>query len=189
MLCRSVIQEEKERIHSEHRETATSLNNELIKLLEEKKVAVSRLSEAEYHTRLLLEEQKDYLLSEARSELDMQELRVESADRALQEPGLWLHFQRMDLYFLSDHSKRDELAVHWIGQNRMTPSRRSYEESSGDRRIEKDVMYRGSNWEEAKFLFKRKKVNLKLISLWFKFRNYEIRWILRTIPGDSWNCK
>ena len=73
--------------------------------------------------------------------------------------------------------------MHWIGQNRMTPSRRSYEESSGDRRIEKDVMYRGSNWEEAKFLFKRKKVNLKLISLWFKFRNYEIRWILWTIPG------
>ena len=118
MLCRSVIQEEKERIHSEHRETATSLNNELIKLLEEKKVAVSRLSEAEYHTRLLLEEQKDFLLSEARSELDMQELRVESADRALQEPGLWLHFQRMDLYFIiwSFQERRIGYALDWTEQ-------------------------------------------------------------------------
>ena len=38
-------------------------------------VALSRLSEAEYQTKLLLQEQKSHLLSEARSELDMQELR------------------------------------------------------------------------------------------------------------------
>ena len=188
MLCRSVIQEEKERIHSEHRETATSLNNELIKLLEEKKVAVSRLSEAEYHTRLLLEEQKDYLLSEARSELDMQELRVESADRALQEPGLWLHFQRMDLYLLSDHSKREELAMHWIGQNRKTPSRRSYEESSGDRRIEK-------MWCTEEIIEKRRysiqeKESQSTVNQ-FVVQIQELRDMVNPLNDsrDSWNCK
>ena len=43
--------------------------------------ALTKISEAEYHTRLLLEEQKKPL-SEARSETNMQESRVESADRA-----------------------------------------------------------------------------------------------------------
>ena len=42
----------------------------------------------------------------------MQELRVESADRALQESGRQLHSQMMELYQanpLSDHSEREEL--------------------------------------------------------------------------------
>ena len=61
--------------HSE----ATSLKGELTKLFEEK-VAQTRLSEAEYLTRRLLEEQRDYLLSEAQKELDERELSVECAD-------------------------------------------------------------------------------------------------------------
>ena len=72
------------------------------------KTALSRLSEAEYHPRLLLEEQK---LSEARSGLNMQELRVESADRALHEASLQLHSQRMELFQrnqLSHHSRREK---------------------------------------------------------------------------------
>ena len=52
------------------------------------KVSLSKLSEAEYHTRMFLEEQKGYSLSEARSELNLQELKVKNADRALQESGL-----------------------------------------------------------------------------------------------------
>ena len=36
-------------------------------------------------TRLLLQETKNHILFEARSELNMQELRVESAEGALQE--------------------------------------------------------------------------------------------------------
>ena len=52
---------------------------------EEKKQLYQRLSETEYHSRLLPEEQKNHMLSEARSELNLQELRVESADRALHE--------------------------------------------------------------------------------------------------------
>ena len=46
----------------------------------EERVAQTKLSEAEYLTRRLLEEQGDYLLSEARSELDERELSVEWAD-------------------------------------------------------------------------------------------------------------
>ena len=45
--------------------------------------APSKLSEAEYHTRLLLEEQKNHLLSDARSEMNVQESWVESADSGL----------------------------------------------------------------------------------------------------------
>ena len=61
--------------------------------------------------RVLLEEQKDYLLSEPRSELDKLELKVECADRALHETGMQLHSQRMELYQanqFSDHSQREE---------------------------------------------------------------------------------
>ena len=58
----SLIQKEKGFFQSIEK-FATFLNCELIKLLEEKKLALSRLSETEYPTRLLLEEQKDYLLS------------------------------------------------------------------------------------------------------------------------------
>ena len=93
----------------------TSLNCELIKLFEEKRDAHSRLSETEHFSRSLLEEQENCLLSEARSELEMEELRVESADRALQESGLQLDSQRMELYpanHFSDHSMREELAMH-----------------------------------------------------------------------------
>ena len=59
---------------------------------------LSELSEADNHTRSLLEEQKNHILSEARSEINMQELRVERADRALREPGLQIHSQCMEVY-------------------------------------------------------------------------------------------
>ena len=55
---------------------------------------------------MLLEEQKDDL-----SELNMQELRVEDADRVLHESGPQLHFERMELYQMNqlcDHSQREK---------------------------------------------------------------------------------
>ena len=75
------------------------------------RVADIKLSEAEYHTSMLLVDQKDYLLKkflpEAQSELDKQWLRVDCADRAHHESGKQLQSQRMELYEanqLSDHS-------------------------------------------------------------------------------------
>ena len=44
------------------------------------------------------------MLSEARSEPNMQEVRVESADMALRESSLQLHSQRMELYLQTDPS-------------------------------------------------------------------------------------
>ena len=79
------------------------------------RVAQTKLSEAEDHTRRLLEEQKDYLLSEAQLELDKQELRVQCADRALHESGMQLQSQRMELYQpnqVSDHSQREKSWPH-----------------------------------------------------------------------------
>ena len=106
LFCRSLFQKEK-RILSEHQEIRDHLKLRAGQAARGDKVLPSRLSVAEYHTRLLLGEPKNHTLSEARSELDMQELRVESAATALQESGLQLHPQRMELYQanqLSDHS-------------------------------------------------------------------------------------
>ena len=89
LLCRS-LNSERERILYEHREIRNLLELRADQASRGDEVALSRLSGAECHTRVLLEQQKDYLLSGARSELDMQELRIESADRALQDSGLQL---------------------------------------------------------------------------------------------------
>ena len=77
-------------------------------------------------------------MSEVRSELNMQELRVESVDRALHESGLQLPSQRMQLHQanqLSAHSKRENRIDYTEEQ---LSSRGSYEKSSGHRRIEKN---------------------------------------------------
>ena len=74
--------------------------------------APSKLSDAEYHTIILLEEQRNRVLSEARSQMDMQELTVGSADMALRESSLQIHSQRMELNEVnqsSDHSRRRNL--------------------------------------------------------------------------------
>ena len=101
----------RQRILYEHRENRDFFDLRADQAAQGEKAALSRLSEAEYHTRLLLEEQKNRKLSEARSELNMQELRFETADRALQDSGLQLHFQRIELHQanqLSHHSKREK---------------------------------------------------------------------------------
>ena len=68
--------------------SAISLEMRADQAVRGQRVAQTKLSEAAYQTRRLLEEQKDYSLSEARSQLDTQELRVERADRALRESGM-----------------------------------------------------------------------------------------------------
>ena len=68
-------------IFFEHQETHDFLQMQADQASQGEQAALTKISEAEYHTRLLLEEQKKPL-SEARSETNMQESRVESADRA-----------------------------------------------------------------------------------------------------------
>ena len=57
---------------------------------------------------MLLEERKNHVLSGARSEINLQEFRVESADRALHESGLQLHSQRNSSKRISYHSRREK---------------------------------------------------------------------------------
>ena len=72
---------ERVRFFTERRETLDFLQWQADQAAQEEQPALTKISEAEYHTRLLLEEQKKPL-SEVRSEMNMQESRVESADRA-----------------------------------------------------------------------------------------------------------
>ena len=59
------LSSEKERILSEHRDIRDFFERRPDHAVRGEKVALSKLSEAEYHTRLLLEEEGDFFLSEA----------------------------------------------------------------------------------------------------------------------------
>ena len=76
-------------------------------------------------TRFLLEEQKDDLLSEARSELDMQELRIENADKAVQETGLQLHSQRMELFQVNQLKRKSSSRGSYVKSARKVMLHRS----------------------------------------------------------------
>ena len=78
-----VLSRERERTFTGHREIHVFLETQADHVARGEQAALSKLSETEYHTRLFLEEPKNHLLSETRSEMNMQESRVESADRAL----------------------------------------------------------------------------------------------------------
>ena len=82
-----------------------ALKCELIKLLEKKKLLYQHYM---MRNTILskLSKQKDYSLIEARSELEMQELRDQCSDRALQESRIQLHAQRMELCHHSQRKKR-----------------------------------------------------------------------------------
>ena len=70
---------ETERIFTEPREIRDFLELRADKAAQGYQAALSKISEAESHTRLLLEEQRNQILSEAPSEMNMQELKVESS--------------------------------------------------------------------------------------------------------------
>ena len=89
----SCSETERQRICIEHREIRDFLELQADYAAQGVQAPLSKLSKAEYHTMLLLEEQKDQLLSEARFEMNMQELRFESADRAVRESSLQIRSQ------------------------------------------------------------------------------------------------
>ena len=105
MLCESLIQKEKEFFQSVEI-SATSLKCDLLK--ENEWLNQNYLKQN--HTKILLEGQKDHLLSRARSELDKQEFWVESADRALHESSVQFYSQRTERHQankLSDQSQNE----------------------------------------------------------------------------------
>ena len=96
VLSEILIQEEK--ILSGHRDSLNFLEMQADRAVRGERVAQTKLSDAQYHTRRLLEEQKNYLLSGAQSDLDKQELRVQCADSALHESGVQPNSQRMEFH-------------------------------------------------------------------------------------------
>ena len=109
MLCEGLI--EKEKFLSERGDVLNVFEWRADQAVLGKGVAQAKLSEAEYHSWGLLEEQKRSFASEAQSELDKQELRVECAHRALHEASMQLHSQRKELHQanqLSDQSQREK---------------------------------------------------------------------------------
>ena len=76
--------------------------------------ALSRLTGAEHHTRLLFEEQRNQILSDTRSEIDMQELRSENADMALRESNRQIHSHRMEPYHTNQVYENSRRAQAWL---------------------------------------------------------------------------
>ena len=70
MFFRSLIPRESE-FFFERRETHDFLRWQADQAAQGEQAALTKISEAEYHTRLLLEEQKKPLWSEARSEMNL----------------------------------------------------------------------------------------------------------------------
>ena len=66
--------------------------------IEGEQAALSKHSEAEFHTGLLLEEQRIQIFSEAKSGRNMQESRSERADCAIRELNRQIQSHRMDIY-------------------------------------------------------------------------------------------
>ena len=82
------------------------------KAAEGEEPALSNLSDAGYHARLLLEKQRNQVVSEARSEMNLHELRVERGDMALREENLQILSRRMELHRANqshEHSRRDRV--------------------------------------------------------------------------------
>ena len=110
MCCRSLISD-KERIFSEHREIRDFLQLRVDHDAQGAKLLYQDSLRQNIIRDCFLRNKRFTILSEARSGLNMQELRVESADRALHEASLQLHSQRMECFQrnqLSHHSRREK---------------------------------------------------------------------------------
>ena len=144
MLCKILLQRVK--VLSEHRNIRNFLEMRADQAVRGERVAQAKLSEAEDHTRRHLEEQKDYLLIEAQSELYKQELRVHCADRALHESGMQLPSQRMELYQANQSTEQSHREKRWLSTEFEMRDRALQEDRTKscheNRSVEKDVLYR-----------------------------------------------
>ena len=112
---------------------------------------LSKLSEAEHHTSLLLEVQKNLLLSQARSEMNIQQWK----GRRRRQGSSWFkltdsfstHGTLPDESVIWSFPKKKRLALHRIRGKRKSPSRNSYENFPGNGRIEKVLLYR--SWKSS----------------------------------------
>ena len=131
----------RERIFTEHRLIRDFLELQAGHAAQRKQAALSKLSEVEHHTRLLLEEQKNHLLPEARSEMSMQ---VFKTGHSLKQAHRFIlnawNSTRRTSHLIIPEEKR--LALHRIEGKRKSSSRNSCENSPRNGRIEEDLLYR-----------------------------------------------
>ena len=103
-----------DRIRTERQEVRDHLRFREDEAAEGEDAALSRLSGAEHHTRLLFEEQRNQILSDTRSEMDMQELRSEKADMVLRESNRQIHSHRVDPYHTNQVYENSRRAQAWL---------------------------------------------------------------------------
>ena len=144
MLCEGLI--EKEKFLSERGDVLNVFEWRADQAVLGKGVAQAKLSEAEYHSWGLLEEQKRSFA--VWSAIWAGQARIEGRMRT--QSSSWSQYAASfskkgtspSESFIWSIPKREELVMHRIGQKSKGSSRRSYDESSRNRRIGKDVLYR-----------------------------------------------
>ena len=103
----------RDRIRTDRQEVRDHLRFREDEAAEGEDVALSRLSGAEHQTRLLFEGQRNQILSEARSEVYMQELRPENADIP-RESNRQIHSHRMEPYRTNHIYENSRRAQAWL---------------------------------------------------------------------------
>ena len=144
LKCCARVSFRKREILSEREISAISLKYGLIKVFEEKELLSQNDLKQNIIRDCFLRNKKITYCLKPDPNWKCKNWRVESADSS---SGRQLYSQRMELHQatqLSDPSQREqELAMHRIGQKRKSSSRRSHDESSRNRIVEKnDGLYR-----------------------------------------------
>ena len=122
--------------------------------------ALSRLSDLEEAARLVLEEQRDHLLAEAKSEILKQECKVDTLNNCIREFPRQAHSNRLEMdckLWVWRNSKRAGEASRTIGSTRKCTSGNSHEKSPWCGRIEEssgDANWRITNWERVRLLLR-----------------------------------
>ena len=168
-------------IFAEHREVRNflELRADLATLGEQ--APLSKLSEAEQsYESFFLRNKRNWILSEARCEMKIQELEVESADLTLHESNLQINSHRMELYQANrvyDNSRREQIMLHAALDSR----ERVFQETRVGN-LQEIERLRKSCCTEAE---KSQRLRMDELFPTRRFRNYKTKRTLRTIPSIS----
>ena len=91
-----------------------SQNSEQKKAVQGEHEALSRLSEAEFQTGEFLEERRNQILSEGKSEMLMHESRAERSAHAIRELGRQLRSQHVEIYHRAQENEESRGEKTWL---------------------------------------------------------------------------
>ena len=181
-----------ERMRTEQQEVRDHLKIPADEATEGEEAALSILSKAEDHRTFLLEGQKKQILSEARSEIILQDWKTEKRKHGRPRTKQTNSFSHEQLYHAFENWRREQVWLQAeLEKRERSSSRDSYKNSLGNGRIEGDSLYwlklrELNDWEWMIFPDKNcRKVSTHWISLRFNFGNYKINWALWMIPEIS----